>query len=168
MARIRTKPVSRKANRDPLTDESGAHPVGVGVGAASGATAGAAVGVLGGPVAAGVGAVVGGVVGGLAGKAVAEDVNPSDQDAYWRENYSSRPYVSRGAPYEKYQPAYRFGWEARGRYGELNWEGAESRLRQEWLEAQGTAGQAWGEARDAARDAWNRIRPDADYSRENR
>ena len=39
------------ANRDPLTNEPGAHPVGTGVGAMmAGAAAGAAAGALGGPV----------------------------------------------------------------------------------------------------------------------
>ncbi len=47
----------RDANRDPITDEPGAHPLGTGVGAAlGGAAAGAAAGAFGGPV----GAVVGG------------------------------------------------------------------------------------------------------------
>lgn len=34
-------------------------------------------------------------------------------DAYWRENYSSRPYSDRRS-YTDYQPAYRYGWEAEG------------------------------------------------------
>src|SRR3989344_4789503 len=46
------------ANRDPLTNEPGSHPVGTGVGAAlGGAAAGAAAGAFGGPV----GAAIGGV-----------------------------------------------------------------------------------------------------------
>src|SRR5690606_6067987 len=54
------------ANRDPLTNEPGAHPVGTGVGAAmGGAAAGAAAGAFGGPVGAAVGGVAGAVVGGL-------------------------------------------------------------------------------------------------------
>lgn len=41
----------RDANRDPITDEPGAHPVGTGIGAAlGGAAAGAAAGAFGGPV----------------------------------------------------------------------------------------------------------------------
>jgi hypothetical protein len=168
MARSKSKVTQAEANRDPLSNEPGAHPVGVGVGAAGGAATGAAMGAIAGPVGAGVGAAVGGLVGGLAGKAIAEGINPSVEDAYWRENYASRPYVRRGTLYEAYQPAYRFGWEARGRYGELNWKKAEPRLRREWQEARANSGLRWEEARGAARDAWNRIRPDADYSGENR
>src|SRR4030095_16116550 len=74
-------------NRDPITDEPGAHPVGTGVGTAGGAVAGAAAGSLGGPIGAAIGGVVGAVVGGLAGKAAAEAVNPTAEEAHWRENY---------------------------------------------------------------------------------
>ena len=45
-------------NRDPLTSEPGAHPIGTAVGSTGGAVAGAAAGILGGPV----GMAVGGVV----------------------------------------------------------------------------------------------------------
>src|SRR5687768_11457652 len=81
------------ANRDPLSGETGAHPVGTGVGAASGGTVGAVIGgAVGGPVGAMIGAAVGGLAGGLAGKGIAESVNPSEEDAFWRDNYTSRPY----------------------------------------------------------------------------
>src|SRR5438270_13023208 len=102
------------ANRDPITGEPGAHPVGTGIGAvAGGAAAGAAGGAMAGPVGAAVGAVVGGVAGGLAGKGVAESIDPSAEDAYWRENYASRPYHDQTTSYDEYRPAYRYGWEAR-------------------------------------------------------
>ena len=71
------------ANRDPITGEPGAHPVGTGLGtAAGGAAAGAAAGLAAGPVGAAVGAVVGGVAGGLAGKGIAESINPTVEEAY--------------------------------------------------------------------------------------
>ncbi len=65
-------------NRDPLSGEAGAHPIGTGVGAAAGGiAAGAAVGSVAGPVGTVVGAAVGAVAGGLAGKGVAETVDPT-------------------------------------------------------------------------------------------
>jgi uncharacterized protein (TIGR02271 family) len=67
----------RDANRDPITCEPGAHPVGTGVGSAAGGAAGAAIGAMAGPVGAGVGAVAGAVAGGLAGKGAAEGANPT-------------------------------------------------------------------------------------------
>ncbi|MDQ6627799.1 MAG: YsnF/AvaK domain-containing protein, partial [Pseudomonadota bacterium] len=66
------------ANRDSLSGELGAHPVGTGVGAAAGGiAAGAAAGSVAGPVGTAVGAAVGAVAGGLAGKGVAEEVDPT-------------------------------------------------------------------------------------------
>src|SRR4051812_49012093 len=95
--------INRDANRDPLSGAPGAHPVGTGIGAAAGGiAAGAAVGSVAGPVGTLVGAAVGAVAGGLAGKGVAELVDPTAEDAYWRENYSSRPYVDNAYSYDDY------------------------------------------------------------------
>src|SRR3954462_4274769 len=120
------------ANRDPITGEPGAHPVGTGVGAAVG---GAAAGVLGGmaagavsgtaaagPIGTAVGAVVGGVAGGLAGKSGAEAIDPTTEDAYWSENYASRPYYDASTSYDEYRPAYRYGWESRARYADRSFD----------------------------------------------
>ncbi len=69
-------------NRDPISGELGAHPVGTGVGAAAGGVAaGAAVGSVAGPVGTAVGAAVGAIAGGLAGKGVAEAVEPTTSTA---------------------------------------------------------------------------------------
>src|SRR5687768_10411843 len=99
----------KDANRDPITDAPGAHPIGVGVGAAGAGTAGALIGSVAGPVGTAVGAVVGAVAGGLAGKGVAEAVNPTAEDAYWRDEYRNRPYYDAGTTYDEYAPAYRYG-----------------------------------------------------------
>lgn len=149
------------ANRDPLTGEAGAHPVGTGLGSASGAAVGAVVGSLGGPIGTAIGAAVGGIAGGISGKELAEEANPTVEDAYWREHYASRPYVAAETPYTAYQPAYRFGWEGRGRYGQLDWEGAEPRLRADWQRAGGESVLGWEKASPAVRDAWMRLDDEA-------
>src|SRR5690606_23614384 len=98
----------KDANRDPITGSPGAHPVGTGVGATGGGAAGAAIGAaVGGPIGAAVGLAAGAVAGGLAGKGAAEAVNPTAEDAYWRENYSTQPWAERNYTYEDYQPAFR-------------------------------------------------------------
>ncbi|MEP7261778.1 MAG: hypothetical protein ABI669_11275, partial [Usitatibacter sp.] len=85
-------------NKDPITGAPGAHPIGTGIGAAAGGmAAGAAVGTVAGPVGTVIGAAVGAVVGGLAGKGVAEKIDPTLEEAYWRENYVNRPYVKSGS-----------------------------------------------------------------------
>ena len=144
-------------NRDPITGTPGAHPVGTGVGAASGAAAGAAIGSVAGPVGAAVGLVTGAVAGGLAGKGVAEKMDPTVEDTYWKENYSKQKYVESNATYASYQPAYRTGYEGRGRYPGKRYEEVEANLQRDYEKARGTAGLSWDKARNATRDAWNRL-----------
>ena len=149
--------VQRDENRDPISGEPGAHPVGTGIGAAvTGAAAGAAGGAVGGPIGAAVGAVVGAVGGGLAGKAAAESIDPTAEEAYWRKNHSSRPYYSQGETYETYAPAYQYGWESRARYRDRDFEDVESELRENWTKRH-QAKLSWEKARPATRDAWERI-----------
>lgn len=146
-----------ESNRDPITGEPGAHPVGTGAGAASGAAAGAAIGtVVGGPIGFAVGGVVGAVAGGLAGSGVAEKMNPTIEDAFWRENYKSRPYVVADSAYGTYEPAYRYGWESRTLHGHRTWDDAQDDLSSGWDGARGTSTLTWVDAKPATRDAWNR------------
>lgn len=143
-------------NRDPITDEPGAHPVGTGLGATGGAVAGAAAGSIGGPVGAAVGGVVGAVVGGLAGKAAGEAVNPTAEEAYWRENYSREPYYQQGRTFDDYAPAYRLGLTGRTRY-QGDWATAEPQLASEWESARAGSSLDWKQAQPASRAAWDRI-----------
>lgn len=142
-------------NRDPITDEPGAHPVGTGVGAAGGAVAGAAAGSIGGPVGMAVGGVIGAVVGGLAGKATAEAINPTAEEAYWRDNYTREPYYEKGREWDEYAPAYRLGVTNRTRY--QDWDSAEPQLASEWETARGGSSLSWPQAQHATRAAWNRL-----------
>ena len=146
----------RDLNRDPITDEPGAHPVGTGLGATGGAVAGAAAGAIGGPIGLAVGGVVGAVVGGLAGKSAAEAVNPTAEEAYWRENYVREPYYEAGRSFDDYGPAYRLGLAGRTRY-EGDWSTAEPRLASEWESARAGSSLSWQQAQGASRAAWNRI-----------
>jgi uncharacterized protein (TIGR02271 family) len=148
---------SKDTNPDPITGAPGSHPVGTGVGAAGGGAAGAAIGSAVGPVGTAVGAVVGAVAGGLAGKGVAEAVDPTAEDAYWRQNYKSRPYVERGSDYNAYAPAYRYGWEARQRHAGKNFDEIETDLRSGWERQHGSSGMSWDRAKMAIRDSWERL-----------
>jgi uncharacterized protein (TIGR02284 family) len=145
----------RDLNRDPITDEPGSHPVGTGIGAAGGAVAGAAAGAIGGPVGAAVGGVVGAVVGGLAGKAAGEAVNPTAEEAFWKENYSKEPYYEQGRNFDDYGPAYRLGLTGRTRY-EDPWQSVEPRLASEWETTRGSSSLGWDKASHASRAAWSR------------
>ena len=145
-------------NRDPITSAPGAHPVGTGLGAGGGGAAGAAVGTaLGGPVGAIVGAAVGAIAGGLAGKGVAEMIDPTAENAYWRDNYSSRPYVDASSSYADYGPAYKYGWESRGQHAGRSFEEAENDLSAGWNKAKGVSRLGWDRAKDAVKDSWHKV-----------
>jgi hypothetical protein len=162
-------------NEDPVTGEPGAHPIGSGVGAvvggaggaAAGAAAGAAIGAGGGPIGIAAGVIVGGLVGGLAGKGVAEWINPTEEHAYWREEYRKRDYINNDADYDRYAPAYQYGWESYSRHNLGSDEGAagnvtqfedvESDLGEQWETHRKPDDLSWHEASPAARDAWNRV-----------
>ncbi len=146
------------ANRDPLTGAPGAHPLGTGVGAVvGGAAAGAATGTFAGPVGTVIGGAIGAVVGGLAGKEVAESIDPTAEDAYWRDNYSDRPYVDSTLGYDEYRPAFGYGVSAYQKHAGRKFEDVEGDLSSGWNRARGKSSLEWAGARGATRDAWNRV-----------
>ena len=145
-------------NRDPITGTPGAHPVGTGLGAAAGgAAAGAAAGTVAGPVGTVVGAAVGAVVGGLAGKGIAEKIDPTIEDAYWRENFRSRPYFKTDSTYDDYGPAYTYGVDNYARYYGKTFDQVEPELARDWQRAKGKSRLTWDHAREATRDSWQRL-----------
>jgi hypothetical protein len=148
----------KDANRDPITGAPGAHPVGTGLGAAAGGmAAGAAAGSVAGPAGTVAGAVAGAVAGGLAGKAVAEKIDPTIEEAYWREHYTSRPYVAKGANFDDYGPAYRYGVDNYARYHGKTFDQVEPELARDWQRAKGKSTLAWENAKEATRDSWRRL-----------
>ncbi len=120
-----------------------------------GAAAGAAAGGMTGPVGAAVGAAVGAVAGAVAGSRMRAD--PTVEDSYWRDNYSSRPYVRQGATYDEYAPAYRYGWDSYSRYPDRSFDEVEPELSRDWPDARGTSSLEWEHAKHASRDAWHRM-----------
>jgi hypothetical protein len=142
-------------NEDPITGEPGSHPVGVGVGTA--AATGAAVGAAGGPVGAVIGTVIGGIAGAAAGKAGGEAVNPTVEEAYWRDQHPRQDYAESEFTYdEDYAPAYRLGWEGPNRYN-TNLDTADSALRNDWEERKGKSRLDWERAKHAVRAGWHRV-----------
>ena len=125
------KDVNRDSNPDPITGAPGSHPVGT---------------------------VIGAVAGGLAGKGVAEAVNPTAEDAYWRENYKTRPYATGDVTYDNdLRPAYQYGWESRSRYQGKKFDEVESDLGRDWDRRKGSSRLGWENAKQATRDAWHRV-----------
>jgi hypothetical protein len=154
------------ANPDAITGAPGSHPVGTGIGAAAAGAAGAAIGSVvpgvGTAVGGAVGAVVGAVAGGLAGKGVAEAINPTAEEEYWRQNYSNRPYVAPGSTYDEYAPAYRYGYTSATRYPGRSYSEVEPDLQRDWSQSASSAGNKagmeWDRAKHATRDAYERVK----------
>jgi predicted lipid-binding transport protein (Tim44 family) len=164
------KKAKADANLDPITKAPGAHPVGTGVGATVGGVAGAAAagmaasaatgaafGSAAGPIGTAAGLVIGAVVGGLAGKGVAEKIDPTVEDAYWRSQYNKEPYYADGARYEDYHPAYQTAYRHYGTTPSKRFEDAEPTLRADYEKNRGGSALDWERARPASRSAWDRI-----------
>ena len=104
-----------------------------------------------------IGAAIGAVAGGLSGKGLAEAVNPTAEELYWRETYLREPYYAPGKPYEYYAPGFRAGWEGRVRYDGRTFDEAELDLAAEYLRTKSEIDPSWAEVSPAARAAWNRV-----------
>lgn len=78
---------ARGENRDPLSGAPGSHPLGTAVGAALGGVAGWAVAAGYGPLGAAFAAIAGALAGAAAGRAAAERMNPTAEDAVWRNAF---------------------------------------------------------------------------------
>jgi hypothetical protein len=133
---------------------AGAVVGGVAGGVTGGMAAGAAVGGMSGPVGAVVGAALGAAAGALVGKVAA--VDPAEDD-YWRANYAKRPYVSSGATYDDYGPAYRHGIDAYSRHPKRPFDELEPELSRSWGTARASSSLEWENAKHATRDAWQRM-----------
>jgi len=144
-------------HEDPLTGAPGAHPVATGTGALLGGMAGAVIGAaMAGPVGtiAGASMVGGAFAGGLLGKGAGEIVNPTVEDAYWRERHSLEAYGA-GTEYEEFEPAYRAGYEGYEKYGGVAFADVEADISRDYLSHR--AGLPWEKARPASQAAWQRI-----------
>jgi len=152
-------PVTRDEarNADPLSGESGAHPVATGIGAAAVGAAGlAAAAIVAGPVGVIAAAVGGALIGAYAGKAAGELIDPTAEEAFWREEHPRQPFA-KGEDYRDYGAAYQVGYEGYPLYGKdgRTFDDAEQDLRASY-EARGVT-IPWERARDGARVAWDRV-----------
>ena len=133
------------------------HSIGAGTGATAGAAAGAIVGAAAGPIGSAIGAVLGGVGGAKAGDAVAEYVNPTEYDAYWRDNYTKTKYYNSDNDWNDYAPAYGLGYYARDTYRGRPFDDLDDRLEGAWAKAKGKSRLAYNDARHAIRDGWHYV-----------
>ena len=79
-----------------------------------------------------------------------------DEDRYWRENYSSRPYAKGSdvrRAHSRIPKRVRVGEEVPGR----KWPDVERDLERDWSSYSYRGKSTWQQIRDAARDAWDRV-----------
>ncbi len=143
-------------NRDPITGEPGFHPIGTLAGGASGAMTGAAIGTIGGPVGVILGAAAGGLVGGLAGDVLAELLNPSDLDEYWRAEFERGRGISTRS-YDEVKNEVYFGTQERLRYGKYAppWKEVEPELAKLWRASPLWTGEEWEQVRATVSDVFS-------------
>ena len=98
------------------------------------------------------------MAGGLAGNKFADSIDPAAEEAYWRENSSNRPYVTGGATFNEYRPAYSYGVDAHRRFEGRSFEQVEPELMREWDRVKGMSSLTWENAKHAVRDSWQRVR----------
>lgn len=81
------------------------------------------------------------------------------EDNYWFENFTSRPYAIGPDFYDRYRPAYRYGFESAQHHVGRPWDEAEEDLRKGWdrYEHRQENTSTWDEIKDAVRDAWERV-----------
>lgn len=88
--------------------------------------------------------------------------NPSNswntENAYWKNNYPSRPYYNSSRDYTYYEPAYRYGVDMYNRnQGKSYDELSQSDLSNGWMNARGKSSADWSDVQMATRDAYNRM-----------
>ena len=162
---MKNEAVLKNVNDGKVTSDNSSHPVGTTLGTVGGAAVGiagtiataAAAGAVVGPAGAALGAAVGAVAGAFSGHQIAAQVNPKEEDLFWREAYSTRPYVTAGAKYETYQPAYTYGIESYSSNPQTSFDKIEPSLAQDWNNRRGTSTLEWNDAKPAARDAYDRL-----------
>lgn len=86
-----------------------------------------------------------------------DKIDPTVEDAYWRTSYASRPYITDGATYDDYGPAYRYGVDSYVRRDGRTFEQAEPEMMSAWQQSKGLSRLRWEDAVFATRDSWKRL-----------
>ncbi len=80
----------------------------------------------------------------------------SEHETYWRKQFQHETYYAKGRTYDDYAPAYRLGYESRGRYAGKRFEEVERELERSYVAMPGSSKLAWADAMPASRAAWDR------------
>lgn len=89
--------------------------------------------------------------------ALAAEIDPAAEEAYWATHYAAQPYVGPGEDYSRFRAAYRHGWTARMRRPDAAWADIAQELKASWEADPANFDFPWSRARPAVRDAWDRL-----------
>jgi hypothetical protein len=81
-----------------------------------------------------------------------------DHDPDFRSDWGTN-YRATGFDYERYQPAYQYGWQLGSRYPDRDWNDFESEARADWERNQ--PNDAWQDFKAAVRTGWERFKQSA-------
>ena len=97
---------------------------------------------------------------------MAFDKSWNDEDTWWRDNFSSRPYAT-GRNYEDFRPGYQYGFESGRHHMGRTWTDVEPDLEQGFNKFECRGSSTWENVKHAVRDAWHRVtgQDDLDASR---
>jgi hypothetical protein len=88
---------------------------------------------------------------------VAEAVNPTVEEQYWRENHASQSYATQEYGYEHFAPAYRVGYEAVAKYPGKDFDEIDDELALDYQKYQPGDALPWDQVRPATRAAWTKV-----------
>lgn len=135
------------------------HILGAGTAAVAGGAAGAAIGaVVAGPAGLALGAAAGTALGAVVGNKAAETTDTRRDLGHFQQIFRTMPYYLDGHDWHDYAPAYRYGLDTYGRYGDQPLTAVESQLQGDW-EAAARFGSrlSWVQARPAIEHAWRSL-----------
>ena len=96
-------------------------------------------------------------MGGLIGTGAGEELNPTVEASYWRENYRNEPYYDSRYTFEDYLQAYHVGYACRLDNPDTDWTQVEAELQSDWERNERQSQLPWQEAKHAIHAAWDRI-----------
>ena len=85
---------------------------------------------------------------------VAEFVNPTDYEDYWRNHFYGTLYYVSGCVWKDYRPAYRLGFDAYFSNHGRKFDEVETEIARSWQVVKDESHLAWSQARHAVRDGW--------------
>ena len=79
------------------------------------------------------------------------------EEAYWRTNYATRPYIGTNRDFDYWRPAYRYGYDSGVKYPGRKWDEVENDLKTGWERFEHRSKSTWEQIKDAVRDGWDRV-----------